>query len=171
MICLSQMQKPDLVDEFYYEGDVISVEWHDVQSKSEIPDLQWQQIYVIGNFENRVPLVKYHEKENNLPGGHVEQGELLEDAMHREVQEELNMKIISWIPLGYQRLSRSGDKDVVFQFRVYAKLQKIGEFTNDPGGSVVGHKLVALKDVNTLIKYGKVGDRLIERCSKYFNQP
>lgn len=163
------MTKPDLIDEFNYEGDVISVEWHDVQNKSEIPDLQWQQIYVIGNLDNRVPLVKYHEKENNLPGGHVEQGESLEDAMHREIQEELNMQIISWTPLGYQRLSRPGDKDVVFQFRVYAKLEKIGEFTNDPGGSVVGHKLVALNDVNTLIKYGKVGDRLIASCRQFFN--
>jgi len=165
------MIKPDLVDEFDYEGNVISVEWYDVQNKSEIPNLQWQQIYVIGNFKNRVPLVEYDGKENNLPGGHVEQGESLEEAMHREVQEELNMKIISWIPLGYQKLSSQGNNDVAFQFRVFAKLQKIGDFTNDPGGSVVGHKLVTLNDVNTLIKYGTVGDRLIERCTKYFNQP
>ncbi len=163
------MTKPDLIDEFIYEGDVISVKWYDVQNKSEIPDLQWEQIYVIGNFENRVPLVKYHDKENNLPGGHVEQGESLEDAMHREIQEELNMKIVSWLPLGYQRLSRPGDKDVAYQFRVYAKLEKIGEFTNDPGGSVVGHKLVGINDVNNLINYGKVGDRLIASCRQFFN--
>ena len=83
------MKKPDLIDEFDYEGDVISVEWYDVQNKSEIPNLQWQQIYVIGNFENRVPLVKYHEKENNLPGGHVEQGRVTRRCYAScEVQEE-----------------------------------------------------------------------------------
>ncbi len=163
------MTKPDLIDEFIYEEDVISVEWHDVQNKPDIPNLQWQQIYVIGNLKNKVPLVEYDGKANNLPGGHVEQGESLEDAMHREIQEELNMKIISWVPLGYQRLSKPGDRAVVFQFRVYAELEKIGEFINDPGGSVIGHKLVALNDVNNLIGYGKVGDRLIANCRQFFN--
>jgi ADP-ribose pyrophosphatase YjhB (NUDIX family) len=159
---------PDLIDEIIIEGDVISVRWYDVQTISEVPDLQWQQIYVIGNFENQVPLVEYNGKKNNLPGGHVEQGESLEDAMHREIQEELNMKIVSWVPLGYQILSRPGDKKVVYQFRVYAKLEKIGEFINDPGGSVVGHKLVDINDVNNLIQYGKVGDRLVANCRQFF---
>ncbi|HUC96202.1 MAG TPA: NUDIX hydrolase [Candidatus Saccharimonadales bacterium] len=163
------MKKPDLVDEFIYEGDRISVKWYDVRNKSEIPDLPWQQIYVIGNYKNKVPIVLYENKGNNLPGGHVESGESLEMAMHREIKEELNMGVVSWVPLGYQRLSRPEDRDITFQFRVYAKLEKIGEFISDPGGSVIGHKLVELKDFNKSINYGKVGNRLIEQCSSYFN--
>ena len=116
------MKEPDLLNEFYYEGDRISVKWYDVKNKSEIPDLQWQQIYVIGNYNGKVPIVVYENKGENLPGGHVEAGESLEVAMHREIKEELNMRIVSWAPLGYQTLSRPEDKDVVFQFRVYSKL-------------------------------------------------
>lgn len=163
------MGKLDLLDEFYYEGNRISVEWHDIQNLSKIPDLKWQQIYIIGNYNNKVPIVIYENKGNNLPGGHVEAGESLETAMHREIQEELNMKIVSWVPLGYQRLSKPEDKDIVFQFRAYAKLEKIGEFINDPGGSVIGHKLVGLTELNQFIKYGKVGDRLVKKCKQYFN--
>ena len=165
------MKKPDLLDEFYYEGDRISVKWYDVRNKSEIPDLEWKQIYVIGNYNNKVPIVIYENKGNNLPGGHVEVGESLESAMHREIQEELNMRIVSWAPLGYQRLSRPGDKDLVFQFRVYAKLEKISDFISDPDGSVIGHKLVELDDVNKFINYGNVGVRLIINCKQFFNQP
>lgn len=164
------MTEPDLLDYFYYEGDRITVKWFDVNEKSKIPNINWEQIYVIGNFNNKVPIVVYENKGENLPGGHVESGESLEKAMHREIEEELNMRIISWVPLGYQRLSRPEDTDIAFQFRVYAKLEKIGEFINDPDGSVVGHKLVELDEVNKLINYGNVGDRLITNCKQYFNQ-
>jgi len=163
------MTEPDFLDYFIYEGDRITVKWFDVCEKSKIPDINWEQIYVIGNYNNRIPIVVYENKGDNLPGGHVEPGESLEDAMHREIKEELNMRVVSWVPLGYQRLSRPEDRDVVFQFRVYAKLEKIGKFINDPGGSVIGHKLVELKDINQLINYGKVGNRLVKQCGPYFN--
>ena len=164
------MIEPDLLDYFDYEGDRITVQWFDIHEKNKIPaGIKWEQIYVIGNYDNKVPIVVYDDKNDNLPGGHVEFGESLEDAMHREIKEELNMEVVSWIPLGYQRLSRPDDKDIAYQFRVYAKLKKAGEFTKDTGGSVIGYRLVDLKDLNDYIHYGKVGEKLISECSRYFS--
>lgn len=169
MLFLFVMTKPDLLDSFIYEGDRITVEWFDIHEKCKIPNIGWEQIYVIGNYNNKTPIVIYENRRDNLPGGHVEAGESLEMAMHREIKEELNMRVISWMPLGYQKLSKPNDSDVVFQFRVYAKLEKIDKFINDPGGSVIGHRLVDLEDVNKFINYGKVGDRLILRCKQFFD--
>lgn len=111
----------------------------------------------------------YSGKDDNLPGGGVEPGENLEQTITREALEEVNMKVISWQPLGYQKLTRPWDNTPTYQFRVYAKLEKNGEFTNDPGGSVIGHKLVDLDNINKFINYGKVGDRLISSCKQFFN--
>lgn len=161
------MTKPDLISEFEYEGRVI-VEWFDVFEKDKIPDLEWHQVYMIGNLDGKVPIVMYSSDGDNLPGGKVEQGETIEQAIIRESLEEVNMKVVSWEPIGYQKLTGSGDSTPTYQFRVYAKLEKNGEFLNDPAGSVIGHKLVELNDVNKYIKYGLVGDRLIANCNKFF---
>ncbi len=161
------MTKPDLVSEFEYEGKVI-VEWFDVIEKDKIPDFEWKQVYMIGNLDNKVPLVMYSNKGDNLPGGGVEPGETIEQTITREALEEVNMRVVSWEPLGYQKLTRPWDDTPTYQFRLYAKLEKNGNFTNDPGGSVIGHKLVDLKDVNKNITYGKVGDRLIAMSKKFF---
>lgn len=161
------MTKPDLISEFEYEGKVI-VEWFDVFDKNQIPDFEWKQVYIIGNFDKKVPVVMYSEKGDNLPGGKLESGETLGDALAREVEEELNMEVLSWQPLGYQRLTRPWDDTPTYQFRAYADLKKIGEFESDPGGGVIGHKLVNLDEVNDHIQYGEVGDRLFNNCKKYF---
>ena len=47
--------------------------------------------------------------------------------MCREIKEELNCRVISWEPLGYQKNSVDGIHDG-YQLRVYARLEKIGEF-------------------------------------------
>jgi len=162
------MTKPDLISEFEYEGKVI-VEWFDILEKEKIPELDWQQVYVIGNLDGKVPVVMYDSKGDNLPGGKTEPGESLNETIQREIEEELNMKVVSWEPLGYQKLTRPWDNTPTYQFRVYAKLEKIDDFSNDPGGSVIGHRIVELDNLNKFIKYGKVGDRLISLCEKYFN--
>ena len=162
------MIKPDLISEFEYEGKVI-VEWFDVSEKDNIPDFDWQQAYIIGNFNGKVPIVMYNNKGDNLPGGKTEPGESLDETILREIEEEINMKVTSWKPLGYQKLTRPWDDTPTYQFRAYAELEKIGEFTNDPGGSVIGHRLVELDNLNKFIKYGKVGNRLVSICKRYFN--
>lgn len=162
------MTKPDLISEFEYEGKMI-VEWFDVFDKDKIPDFDWQQVYVIGNINGKVPVVMYENKGDNLPGGKTEPGESLNETILREIEEELNMGVISWEPLGYQRLTRPWGETPTYQFRAYAKLEKLNDFINDPGGSVIGYKLVKLDDLNKFINYGIVGNRLIESSRQFFD--
>ena len=49
-------QDPDLKvsvlkTSFVYRNQVIQAEWFDVDDKTVIPDLPWQQIYVIGDLD------------------------------------------------------------------------------------------------------------------------
>jgi len=153
--------KPDLHDSFTYEDKEITVEWFDLKTENEIPDVR--QVYVVGELDGNVPVVMYQHAADNLPGGTIEPGETVDEALRREVQEELNCRVISWVPLGYQKNSSYGAEDV-YQLRVYAILEVIGPFVVDPGGDVIGYKLVPLHELNRTIKWGERGDR-IERLA------
>jgi len=161
--------QPDLRTSFNYDSQNIVADWYTVTNKSQIPDLLWQQVYAIGNLDGRVPLITSLtcEKEFNLPGGRTEPGETIEQTIAREMIEECNMRVIEWQPLGYQHLTEPDGKQI-FQFRVYAKLEKIDEFVNDPGGGVIKNTLVDLSQVNSLIKYGEIGERMVKLAKKYF---
>lgn len=158
-------QVPIIKSSFIYKGNQILIDWFDVDSKDEIPDLPWQQIYVIGDVGGKVPLVYYAHGRENLPGGHTEPGETLEQTLCREVQEELNMRVIEWRPIGYQVLTNPDGK-VDYQFRAVAKLEKLGEFAGDVGGSVIDYRLVDIDEVNQRIGYGDVGEHMIDRAKK-----
>ncbi len=163
------LKKPDVISSFEFRGETIQVEWFDISDISELPDLPWQQVYAIGNVGGQVPVVHFLEgnSSDNLPGGQVEKGESIEEALKRELQEEANMRVLSWRPIGCQKLTNPVH-GIAYQLRVYAELEPIGEFVNDPGGSVIGHSLVEIDDLNTYIKYGVVGDRIVSLVKKYF---
>lgn len=153
--------KTTITDFFIYNGKEVFAEWFDIPSVSEMPDLPWKQVYAVGNLDGKVPVVFYADGHFALPGGGTEQGETVEQTITREVKEEINCKVVSWIPLGYQKNSIDGVHDG-YQLRVYAKLEKIDEFTSDPGGKVIGYKLINLSDLSKTIKWGKMSDHLQE---------
>jgi 8-oxo-dGTP pyrophosphatase MutT (NUDIX family) len=158
---------PTFKSSFEYDGKVIKLEWFDLIGQ-KLPDIEWDQVYIVGDLDGKVPVVTFAEGGHvNLPGGHVEPGETVEQALHREILEELNMKITDWQLLGYQHLTEPDGKQAN-QLRVYAKLEKIGEFTNDPGGTVNGHILVDLEDLNNYIEYDRTGEQLIKLAKPFF---
>lgn len=162
------MRKPDFISEYEFRGHIIDVSWFDVLKKEDIPDLQWHQVYIIGDYQGKVPIVMYPHSQDNLPGGGIELGESLGQAMSREIAEELNMKVTDWEPLGYQTCVHLETGEISNQFRAYAKLEKIGDFTSDPGGNVSGYKFIKPDDLNDYIKYGMVGERLLANSRRYF---
>jgi 8-oxo-dGTP pyrophosphatase MutT (NUDIX family) len=151
--------KPDLQTTFIYKDRTIAVKWFDIKSKADIPTLPWSQVYVVGNIDGGVPVVTYPYDAVSLPGGTVEEGETIDVTLRREVREELNARIVGWVPLGYQESSESGYENS-YQLRVYAQLEIIGPFTSDPGGDVTGYRLVPLQRLNDTLKWGEVGERI-----------
>lgn len=157
---------PKISEQIVYGGKDIEINWFDLVNE-EIPNLPWKQVYVIGDVDGLVPIVHYDDDHDNLPGGKTEPGETVEQTIVREMDEELKMKVISWEPLGYQEWIELGVNPVkALGLRVYAKLAKEEEFINDPGGPVVGHSLIELKDLNNRIDYKTIGDRMIQLAQK-----
>lgn len=164
--------QPDIKSSFRYKGEIIKIDWYDAKDISELPNVEWKQVYAVGNVDGKVPVVHYADSEvRNLPGGKFDMpGDTIERVLEREMREELNMRVVSWRPIGYQFLSNQkfGDE---YQLRVYAKLEPIGEFVNDPGGSVIGYSLVPIEDLNKHIQYDhKTGEHLIELVRNGFNR-
>jgi 8-oxo-dGTP pyrophosphatase MutT (NUDIX family) len=152
--------KPSLKTSFTYKGNLIKVYWYDLIEK-KLPDLPWQQVYVIGDLSGLVPIVTYDTGDkDNLPGGKTESGESVEQTLNREIDEEINCKVLSWYPLGYQE-NHEPDGKIIYQLRVRAILEKKGDFAGDIGGSVAGYRLVKLNDLNKSIQYGDIGDRMV----------
>lgn len=161
-------RKPDIKSSFEYKGETILVDWYEVSDTSRLPDVDWEQVYAIGNVNKKVPIVHYDgDQKDNLPGGRFEKNETVEQALRREMQEELNMKVLSWQPIGFQKLMNK-KFGTAHQLRVYAELEPIGDFIKDPGGGVIGHSLVAINSLNQYIKYGDVGDRMIELVKDFY---
>ena len=158
------MQTPILYGEFIHKNVKYHTDFYSLIGQ-EVPDLPWSQIYIIGNFQNLVPIVKYAHASDNLPGGGVKSHESIIQIISREAKEELNMIVKSWFPLGYQKVY-DNQENTGYQLRVYAELEKLGEFTNDPDGSVIGYELINIEELNNHIHYGEIGDFLINQ-TKY----
>lgn len=161
--------KPDLKTSFEYDGKHILADWYTVTRKEDIPNLPWKQVYAIANLDGLVPLVTNERSPlaYNLPGGTTEPGESLEETLRRELIEECNMHLVAWQPLGYQVLTNP-DGTITPQFRVYAVVEKIGEFTNDPGGHVIANTLAPLDKVNDMIGYGDIGEIMVTLARPFF---
>lgn len=159
--------KPEFHSSFYYKDKLIRLDWHNLIGQV-VPNLPWQQVYAVGDLNGKVPLVEYEHDSPNLPGGRVEPGETVDQAIKREIYEELNMSVTRWYPIGYQHLIEP-DGAEVYQLRVYAKLERVGEFIRDPGGGVIGSRLVELSDLATQLGYDKLTlDAIIRGAKEYF---
>jgi len=157
--------KQDLKSSFVYRNKTYYIDWYEIIDDN-LPNLPWQQVYVIGDINGMAPVVHYDGDENdNLPGGKTEPGETVEQTIVREMDEEIKAKVVSWKPLGYQ-VGVNSDGKKVYQLRVYAKLIFEEKFENDPGGLVIGHSLVPIKDLNQHIRWGEIGDRLVNMALK-----
>lgn len=126
----------------------------------DIPDFEWQQVYAVCNLDGEVPVVLYDDSHANLPGGKTEPGEATEQTLFRELKEEINCRVLEWRPIGYQKLTEPGVADPIYQLRVYAIVEKIGDFQEDVGGEVMGYKLIKIQDLNHEIGFGAVGARI-----------
>ncbi len=144
---------------FAYKGVYYSVVFRSLISK-RVPRKNWGQIYAVGKINDQVPIVKYNKKgfvSFNLPGGGTEPGESYEETLRRELLEELNMRVLDFEPIGYQ-INVAPDGEKHYQLRVFANLEKVGDFKEDVGGSVIGYELENIQNLNNRINWGEVGD-------------
>ena len=152
--------RPSITEYYFSRGERIDVEWYEA---GLLPDLPYQQVYAIAldQFTGEAIAVTYDTGDPpNLPGGKIEPGESVESALRREIREELNAETVEYIPLGYQHLSSQAGL-CANQVRVAARVRFLGPFRGDTGGAVSGHVRCDLANLNSLINYGLIGERLV----------
>lgn len=150
-----------------YKGVKYIFEYHDVDSFLDLPLEKCQQCYAVCFYYNKMVIV-YNEKKNTwgLVGGTIEKGETLEETLRREVKEESNMEIISFLPLGFQKAIDTRDNDFVYQLRYVCTVRPYGEFVTDPAGSITEIKLIDLKDYKKYFDWGEIGERVLRRAEE-----
>jgi ADP-ribose pyrophosphatase YjhB (NUDIX family) len=97
------------------------------------------------------------------PGGRVEEGESIEEAIDREVAEESNMRVLSKQVIGYQDIILP-DGRIIRSPKFFCFVEPIGEFKSDPDGSIDEIKLIDPKDYKEYFDWGEVGERVMARA-------
>ena len=151
----SKLQKRtgQVFDVVYREGDYLD----NLEGKS----LQAVHAYC---FYKEKMIVVYADNKGywTPPGGGVEQGESVEEAVTREVKEETNMKVLYQEIIGYQDIYEP--EKIIRQTRSFCIVEPYGDFVADPDGDVSKIELIDPADYKKYFDWSGIGDRIMQRA-------
>lgn len=146
-------------------GQTLSTTYHDIDSLDELNGKKVNGVHGFCFCGDKL-LVVYSESKGywTPPGGGVEPGETVEEAVVREVLEETNMRMLKQKIIGYIEIYEP--EGVVTQTRSVCIVEPIGPFTADadPEGDVTEIKLIDPKDIKQYFDWGEVGDHILARA-------
>ena len=96
------------------------------------------------------------------PGGGIEQGESVEEAVIREVKEETNMKVLYQEIIGYQDVHEPNN--TIRQTRSFCIVEPYGDFVADPDGDITKVELIDPMDYKKYFDWSAIGDRIMRRA-------
>lgn len=137
--------------------------YRDADSLAELGGRNVSGVHAFCFYRNKMVVV-FSEKKGywTPPGGAVEAGESVEEAVAREVREETNMRVVRERLIGYQDVFEP--TKVVTQTRHFCIVEPIGKFERDPDGDITEIKLIDPREYKKYFDWGKVGERLVERA-------
>lgn len=138
--------------------------YYDVDSFDSLEVKDWRQIYGVCFYNNQLVVV-LNGKANtwSLVGGHPEEGESYEQTLRREIEEEANMKLLKWLPVGVQEV-KSQEGHLFNQLRAVCLVEPIGDFVSDPAETITEVKLIDPQDYKEYFDWGEIGERIIKRA-------
>lgn len=154
-----------IIEEYVgYSGVKYIFEYQDADSFDDLEYGKCRQTYGACFFYDKL-VIGYGGKKKNwgLIGGTIEEGEKFEETLVREIQEESNMDVLSYLPMGYQKVIDTRDSSYIYQLRYACKVKPIGPFIEDPDGGVTEIKLINPLDYKEYFDWGKIGERIIQR--------
>lgn len=143
------------------DGTVAYITYEDTDSFDHLLNEKVTQVYAICFIDDKM-LVVHNENSWGPIGGGIELDESYEDCLKREIQEESNMKVLNFLPIGYQEVICNGEK--TYQIRYVCKIEPYGDFVSDPDGDVTEIKLINPGEYKQYFNWGEVSDRLISRA-------
>jgi ADP-ribose pyrophosphatase YjhB (NUDIX family) len=162
--------KPLLVDEYIGQSGVKYLfEYFECDSFEHLPIDECSQCYGIAFHGDSMLIVNEVQKGTYGPiGGTVEKEERPDDTLKREIQEESNMKILYYRPIGYQKvIDTRGIQKSFYQLRYFCIVEPLGPFVSDPAGKVTELLEINPKDYKKYFDWKRIGDRIMERALEF----
>lgn len=156
-----------IVEPYKTDNNII-FEYEDTDSFDDLEYKKCFQTYAVCFYKGLLVIAKGNygdtQKGWGIIGGRIEAGETLEQTLRREVQEESNMKILSFKPIGYQKAVNTKDGSFNYQLRYVCTVEPIGPFVSDPGKAIDEIKLIKPRDYKKYFDWGRIGDRIMDRA-------
>ena len=145
-----------------HQGQTVPFIYRDIDSLDELEGKEVVGVHAYCFCDDKLVVVYAEEKKSwGPPGGAVEPGETIEEAVVREVFEETNMRVLKQQVFGYLE---AFEPERTLQTRSVCIVEPIGDFVSDPDGDVTEIKLIDTKDTNNYFDWGKNGLRQLERA-------
>jgi 8-oxo-dGTP pyrophosphatase MutT (NUDIX family) len=134
----------------YWEGRRFFVTWH---ASDFIPtrNLVVQAGGICFTDEGKVVVVTADGKKWNLPGGHTEQGETVEEAFIREVREEACATVIGYRYLGSQEVTDPENPETLYYQAGFWAHVRLDEFI--PEYEIIERKQVTPEIINESLQW------------------
>ncbi len=152
------------------------VEYCDADNFDDLPVDRVKQAYGVCFFEGKL-LIGFGgmKKSWGLVGGSVEEGETYEQTLIREIKEESNTEVLSFLPIGYQKVTNIDNGKVIYQLRYVCKVKPYGEFVIDGGDGMSEKGITEIKfidpaDYKKYFDWGEIGERIIKRAEELLEQ-
>ena len=147
-----------------------NVEWFDDTDFSNLKDVK-QAYGILFNDIGEILIVNTVGNWQ-LPGGKPESGESWEEALIREVEEEVDAEIENIIPIGHQYVSEIKSEGVgspFCQLRFFAKISKLNDPTKDPAtGKIPERKFIKPEEFSDYCPWGKIGQYVVDKANSIF---
>lgn len=168
---MNDMQKPLFANKkTESNGEVYLYEYFDSVEFDTLPQDKVKQVYGVCFFEEKIVIGYGGLKRGwGLIGGSIEPGETFEQTLIREIKEESNMEVLSYIPIGYQKITNEQSGKTLFQLRYACKVKPFGEFVIDGGDGATEKGITEIKLVDPAIykeyfDWGDIGEYIITKA-------
>ena len=149
------------------DGEEYIFEYSDSDSFNNLEYSLCKQTYGVCFYGNKMVIGFGGKKEGwGLIGGTIEKGETFEQTLRREIQEESNMEILGFLPIGYQKVINPQNQSFTYQLRFVCIVRPYGPFVSDPDDSIKEIKLIDPMDYKKYFDWGDIGESIINRALK-----
>jgi len=141
-------------------------EYFECDSFDHLPQDKVTQCYAVAFNGDNIIIVHNGKKDTwGLVGGSVEKGESIDETLIREIKEESNMRVISYKPIGYQKvIDTRGVQETFYQLRYFAIVEPYGPFESDPDLSIDKMLEINPTEYKKYFDWAEIGDAIINKA-------